>query len=206
MKTTVSGGFNSRNPHLLNMFERNNDGTYKRIIKPFSLENFNDGHLASKGRFFVYMPNHPRANNEGYLLRSIAAYELHHNVSVPITMSIHHIDGDRLNDSKENLVMMLFGQHISFHMEPLKKASLIPRECKQCGKIFNIHRWRLKDSKRGQFCSQKCFHIHNHGEMSKRYNRIKTICGYCGKVFEQIPSQKRRFCSNRCAAKHSWIK
>jgi len=167
-ESLVTGGFKSLNHQSLTMIRRNIDGTYQQVRKPFCLDNFNDGYTDADGRFRVYVPNHPRASNEGYVLRSIVAYETYHNVSVPKTMCIHHIDGNRLNDSKENLLMMLFGQHTSFHNEPRKKASLIPKQCKNCGKIFNINKWRLKDPHRGQFCSQSCYQTYPKSSTQKK--------------------------------------
>lgn len=143
---------------LKNLPTRNSNGTFQQLLKPFSLDNFDDGWVDSDGRFRVYFPEHPRASETGHILRAIVAYELYHGVTIPKTMCIHHVDDNRLNDSKENLRLMLFGQHTSFHNEPRKVASLIPRKCKQCGEIFTINKWRLKDPKRGKFCNRKCFY------------------------------------------------
>ena len=138
------------------LHNRNINGTFKRIIKPFSLENFNDGWIDNKGRFRVYLPNHPRAYPSGYVLRSIIAYELYHGVEVPPNMDIHHIDKNRLNDSKENLEMMRHREHSI--LSNLYKKNEVIRICKHCGKEFKIKKWRLKNPRRGQFCSLKCYH------------------------------------------------
>lgn len=89
----------------------------KRKHQSWSLENFDDGYI-SQGRFKIRSPDHPRADREGRILRSIIAYEAYHGVEVPRDMIIHHIDGDTLNDSKENLeVKPLRGpeSHASHH-------------------------------------------------------------------------------------------
>ena len=117
----------------------------------------------------VYSPNHPRANIEGQIFRSIVAYELYHNIQVPITMVIHHIDKNRLNDSKENLQILPFGQHSSLHNKSLREKSLTLRWCKQCGKMFMINRWRLKEESRGTFCSLECYHKY---PRSKTYRQV----------------------------------
>ena len=77
----------------------------KRIHHPWSLENFNDGYI-TQGRFRVYLPDHPRAVSRGYVLRSIVAYEAYHGVEVTWGLNVHHIDGNKLNDSAENLELM----------------------------------------------------------------------------------------------------
>ena len=178
MKALVIGGFIKEGHQLQEMKERNIDGTFKRIRTPFSLDNFNDGYIDADGRKRVFMPNHPRASKEGYILRAIVAYELYHNVSVPKNMVIHHIDGNRLNDSEDNLIMMLFGQHTSFHNKSRKNASLTPRQCKQCKKEFLINKWRLKDLTRGQFCSQKCYINHPKSEEHKQHISQGMINAY----------------------------
>lgn len=160
----VIGSFINHNHPLLDggdkIVKRNAKGQFKRIRKTFLLDNFDDGYIDADGRFRVYYPNHPRAYDEGYILRSIIAYELYHNIKVPKTMAIHHIDGNRLNDSKENLLMMLFSQHSTFHNAKNRKKSLMERVCNHCKKKFYINRWRLKEKSRGKYCSQKCYHSH----------------------------------------------
>lgn len=134
----------------------NKKGQYIRIRKPFSLENFNDGYIdRSTGRFRVYSPRHLRANKEGYVYRAIVAYELYHNIKVPRSKAIHHIDGNRLNDSKENLKMLTHHEHAILHN--LDTDAHIEKICRNCGNKFVIERWRLKDPSRGRFCSQKCY-------------------------------------------------
>ena len=145
---------------------RNLDGTYKQIRKPFSLDNFDDGYVDNRGRFKVWLPDHPRASKGGYISRSIVAYEAYHKIMVPANMDIHHKDGNKLNDSKENLEMMTHGEHTITHC----RIPRITRICKKCGKEFLIERWRLKDPSRGKYCSQKCYHAHERSDLHK--NRI----------------------------------
>ncbi len=145
---------------------RNEDGTFKRIRKPFSLDNFNDGYVDNRGRFRVWLPEHPRAYESGYVLRSIITYELYHGISVPKENDIHHKDENRLNDSKENLEMMTHGEH-SAMSNRLPGAHII-RVCQHCQKEFTIERWRLKDPSRGKYCSQKCFHAHKRSKLHRK--------------------------------------
>jgi hypothetical protein len=87
---------------------------------PFSLDNFSDGFIGQDGRFRVYFSGHPRAH-KGYIKRSIAAYELYHNIEVPRDKVIHHVDGNRLNDSKENLQLLKMSEHSRLENEKKKK-------------------------------------------------------------------------------------
>jgi len=148
-------------------YTRNPNGTFKQTTNIFSIKNFNDGYVDADGRFRVRVPNHPRAYSEGYIFRSIIAYELYHNTKVPLSMDVHHKDGNRLNDSKENLVLIKHSEHSSLHN--VKRRVDIPRVCKHCGKEFLIKRWRLKDTTRGIFCTKKCFHVHGRSETHRKH-------------------------------------
>jgi len=147
---------------------RKPDGTFQGVYKHWSLENFCDGFVSAKGRFWVYFPDHPRAFHQGYIFRSIVAYEAYHGVSVPSTMDIHHINGNKLDDSKENLEMMPHGDHTKLTNRKRWAEAWVTRVCKHCRKEFLIKRGRLKDPTRGQYCSQKCYHKHPRSEKHKQ--------------------------------------
>ncbi len=166
--------------------ERNSDGTFRRTRKPFSLDNFDDGYVDSRGRFRVWLPDHPRAYEGGYILRAIVAYEAYHKIVVSADMDIHHKDGDRLNDSKENLEMMPHGKHTIHHCR-VPEAHII-RVCQQCKKEFTIERWRLKDPSRGRFCSIKCYYAYPKSEETRRKIRNTRI----GKKHTQNTRRKMR--------------
>ena len=87
----------------------------KRIHYPWSLENFNDGYVNADGRFRVWLPNHPRVDLHGYVYRTIVAYEAYHGVVIPLNKMIHHLDGNKLNDSKENLRLATRQEHSKYH-------------------------------------------------------------------------------------------
>jgi len=134
--------------------QRGDDGKFIQTRNLWSLDNFDDGYLDNNGRFRVWLPTHPRSYSNGYILRSIVAYEAYHNESVLEEMVIHHIDGNRSNDLMENLQLMKESDH-----NRLKQlGAWVDRVCFNCGKDFKIERWRMKDSSRGKFCSQKCYH------------------------------------------------
>jgi len=104
---------------------RDNMGRFTRVHKSWSLERFDDGYIDADGRFRVYYPNHPRAYKGGYVLRAIVAYETYHGTSVPPDMDIHHIDGNRLKDTEENLEQVpLKTEHQKFLEKDLIKPEL----------------------------------------------------------------------------------
>ena len=148
-----------------------NDGCFKRKHFEWSLNNFNDGYIDASGRMRVYSPNHHRADNKmGYVLRSIVAYETYHDDIVTKDYVIHHKDKNRLNDSKENLEKLKFGEHSSMHR--LKES--IKRKCIICHKKFLIkqHRLNEKNTNRGKYCSQECYKKRKYSEMTK--NKISN--------------------------------
>lgn len=183
---------------------------YQRVHNVWSLENFNDGYINKSGRFRVYFPEHPRADKMGYIFRSIVTYETHHGVSVPIEMVIHHINENRLDDSKENLLMLTRGSHSSLHNQKRIEAAKIRRVCKQCKQEFTIKRSELKGpSRTGSFCSKECYFKSMKGMARvpssgrKRGERYFPLCRWCGKPFEVYRSiyfnpKTGLYCSKPC--------
>lgn len=96
-----------------------------RKHQKWSLKNFDDGIIwtdcRGKKRMRVWLPEHQRSDSntksgKGYVLRSIVAYEAYHGIVVKKSDIIHHIDGDTLNDSKENLQRLTVRQHNLVHI------------------------------------------------------------------------------------------
>ena len=178
MKALVTGDLNTGNGvfYVMSIEKKQKRTAWnKGIIKnhPFSLDNFDDGYVDNKGRFRVRMPNHPRAYSGGYILRSIVAYEAYHNVMVPKGMNIHHIDENRTNDSKENLVLMTHKQHSLMTIKQKRPKKVENRICENCGVTFVISLSRLNDTsggsiQRGRFCSQACYNKQKRSESHKK--------------------------------------
>jgi hypothetical protein len=144
--------------------DRNLNGTFKRQHHQWSLKNFNDGFVDVHERFKVYYPKHPRASKLGYVYRSILVYETYHHITVPLGMEIHHSDGNTLNDSIENLILLTNSQHQKEHAR--LDGNRIAQICEHCGLAFEItaHKLNETDCNRGRFCSQKCYHNHPRSE------------------------------------------
>ena len=135
---------------------RNTLGQFKRTRKKWFLDNFDDGYVDNKGRMRVWLPKHPRAYKDGYILRAIVAYEAYHGVLVSKEFAIHHKDENRLNDTKGNLEKILFGVHSQLHNVDI--TSQIYKICLICGKAFYVPRWRLNQKYHvGKYCSHTCY-------------------------------------------------
>ena len=142
---------------------RNSKGQFVRVHKQWSLDNFDDGYVDSDGRMRVYFPGHPRTYGEDYVLRSIVAYETYHSVKVAKGNNIHHINENRLDDSKENLQLMEHGAHSVFH----NKKPLVKCVCINCGNEFFLPQWRINEG-RGKYCSQTCYHLDKKRSINER--------------------------------------
>lgn len=148
--------------------KRENNGRFSRIHSLWSLDNFDDGYIDSDSRMRVYLPEHHRASSNGYIMRSIAAYEKYHNNIVTKEFNIHHKDKNKLNDSKDNLIKMLHSDHSS-----LRRKQDIKCVCNMCKKEFFLPKWRINEGK-GKWCSQKCYHLYPRS-ISHKYNISKGI-------------------------------
>lgn len=134
-------------------------GRFVKKRNVWSLENFNDGYIDATGRFRVYKPGHHRAYSSGYVLRSIVAFEEFNKIKVEPGFEVHHVDFNRSNDSKENLVLLSRHDHAKLHSEIKQKKSTIQMVCTVCKKEFPIKKHRLREKGRGKYCSQKCCKI-----------------------------------------------
>ena len=71
------------------------------------------------GYKLVYKPGHPKAmtseNWNGWLYEHIYIYEELTGISIPEGFTVHHIDCDRSNNSRGNLVMMTESDHNILH-------------------------------------------------------------------------------------------
>ena len=67
------------------------------------------------GRFAVKVPNHPKANNTGYVLRYRYIMEQKLGRYLRCDEEVHHKDEDPTNDRVDNLVLMTKMKHSSQH-------------------------------------------------------------------------------------------
>ena len=67
------------------------------------------------GYVWVRMPDHPRANADGYLPRYIKVLEDNTGMRVPRTLCVHHINRNRSDDRIENLMVITRTDHTRLH-------------------------------------------------------------------------------------------
>ncbi len=67
------------------------------------------------GRIAIYVPDHPSANNRGYVLKSRYVMEQHLGRFLTFDENVHHKNGNKTDDRLENLELLSRGEHTSLH-------------------------------------------------------------------------------------------
>ena len=73
-------------------------------------------YINSSGYRFIYKPEHPKTDKDGYVLEHILVMEKAIGRYLEKDELIHHLDGNRANNSINNLCLMSHSSHSSWHM------------------------------------------------------------------------------------------
>ena len=92
--------------------------------------------------------NHPLSNSQRKVLFHRHVASLKEKRWLDKNEVVHHIDGDRLNNSEDNLVVTTKSLHAKLH-----KPSTIKKLVCICGKTFKGKKNKTK------YCSEKCHHL-----------------------------------------------
>lgn len=71
----------------------------------------NDGYIS------VYVPDHPNATKDGYVMKHHLVMEQYIGNYIPVGYVVHHKNGKRNDNRIENLQLMTPGEHASYHMK-----------------------------------------------------------------------------------------
>lgn len=71
----------------------------------------NDGYVS------VYVPDHPNANKDGYVMKHHLVMEQYIGGYIPEGYVVHHKNGKRNDNDIENLELMKFNEHARYHMK-----------------------------------------------------------------------------------------
>lgn len=126
--------------------------------------------IVSKGSYnYCVVRGHPNATRHGYVL--------HHRIVVENSLLrildsnevVHHIDGNKKNNSLANLEVMSKSKHTRQH-QIIKGRKFLKMKCPNCGSVFDIPENQSYLYKGGKFncCSRSCRSsfsrkIHLHG-------------------------------------------
>lgn len=87
---------------------------------------YSGGKMKSEGYLYTFDPSHPRASCNGYVPDSVIVAESAIGKYLPKGAVVHHVDGDRKNNSNSNLVVC---ENEDYHKLIEKRA----RAYKACG-------------------------------------------------------------------------
>lgn len=79
-----------------------------------------------EGRIFIYLPNHPHANNRGYVRRARYVMETKIGRTLESYEIVHHINKNKADDRIENLMLVNKGEHAMLHNNSNPKNDVIP--------------------------------------------------------------------------------
>jgi len=109
--------------------------------------------------FYAKLPEHPRANNNGYVLEHHVVAENKIGRLLKNGECVHHINGNGKDNRPENLKVMSIAQHSREHNTVYPGGHKVVLVCDYCGDSFKReyrNRPQLKGYK-GAYCSLKCF-------------------------------------------------
>ena len=146
--------------------ERNADGTFKRKFhSPWDGSVWDEGFLGNRGYFYVYRPDHPKANHMGMVRRHHVVWWIVTGEVIESPYALHHINGIKNDDLPNNLEKVEHGEHTRIHWtgktregqnDHLKNGSYFV--CLVCGELFYRHQWIINHNKsKHNFCSKGCY-------------------------------------------------
>lgn len=100
-------------------------GKYKKPKEYFNGLKGGNEKLRKDGYVAVYVPDHPNANKEGYVMKHRLIMEQHIGRFVGKDEIVHHKNHDRADNRIENLEIMSKKEHAALHMTERHKANLV---------------------------------------------------------------------------------
>jgi HNH endonuclease len=157
---------------------------------------FKSGGIMEK--YKEYNGNKFRLNAQGYYVRLISillhrdVWEYHYG-KIPEGYQIHHKDGDKLNNEIENLECIEHSEHVKKHWDE-NKDYLTEKVRKN---IKTAQRWRSTNE------GKKYYSKHSK-DVWKNSPKHYRKCVNCKKDYECYERALSKFCSRKCAHKHSF--
>lgn len=142
-----------------------------------------------------------RDDKTGYYLNSTRRKRIHravwefHNGTIPVGHDIHHVDGDKSNNSINNLQLISKSKHATLHGTE-RAETRYEWMCNNLKEnaVPQASEWHR--SKEGRE-----WHSQHGREVAKTIKPIEFICKECGKPYFSKDTGQNKFCSNSCKAK-----
>lgn len=141
-----------------------------------------------------------RDDSTGYYLNGTIHERMHRYVwehycgKIPEGFQVHHIDGDKSNNSIDNLALMTTTAHQKLHGAEEKRKDTLREILEKYGRPAAI-KWHKSEEGRA-------WHSKKQLETYKNAKPKMFKCLNCGKKFEALPFGKHEFCSNPCKSAH----
>ena len=156
--------------------------------------------MSEKYQFFNGL-KFTRDDKTGYYLNSTNRLRIHRavweyfNGPIPDGFHVHHKDGDKSNNSIENLELMKAGEHLHYHGTHLTNEQLKARRQNMDKKARPAaSAWH------GSKSGKEWHKVHYEQFKDVLHKKYPYTCSQCGSSFEAEAGAK--FCSNKC--KSAW--
>ena len=116
--------------------------------------------IISKGDYcYAVVANHPHATKHGYVLLHRIIIENHLGKILNTNEVVHHIDGNKKNNSIDNLEVLTREAHAKLHQKQIGRE-YVDLKCPWCNKIFSKPRNTTHLQKPSKYnctcCSKSC--------------------------------------------------
>ena len=133
----------------------------------------------SRGEYwFAKIPEHPKANSNGYILEHRAIMENIVGRILSYNEIVHHKNKNRKDNSHKNLLLIQRGEHTSQHNKE-KGVMMVELCCPFCRKIFHRSRNQtalINKSVKLNFCSRTCSGKFSHlPKITQQETGVKNI-------------------------------
>lgn len=109
--------------------------------------------IVSKGDYnYALIPEHPNATKRGYVLEHRIVIENHIKRLLSAKEVVHHIDGNKKNNTLSNLIVMLAPAHAKLHHSTGRTYCKF--SCPECRGVFVKERRKVLG--KSAFCSRNC--------------------------------------------------
>lgn len=91
------------------------DKTKAKLSESHRISGIGHKKVRTDGYIAIYFPDHPKSSKEGYIMEHVLVMEALIGRHLTDEECVHHIDGDRANNKKENLKLTTKSEHMSYH-------------------------------------------------------------------------------------------